>query len=130
MTKIVYNGTHWLEFNRFMRGMEIVSSFEPVSSPLIASEFDTEAGAQYMINEIEKGGIYDTSAFVIQDKDEVIKQQEAEKEQEAKALAKTAWDNTSTEKKSEMIKDILDAQGPDALKEWLDYVGDTTTEGE
>ena len=104
---------------------------EPVYSYKSASEFSSEESARDIINTVED---YDTTEFNIRDV-EVLENEAKEKaEQEAKDFIKQTWRNTSEERQKEILKDMLDEKGPDAVQEFLDSVKDDgnneSTEGE
>lgn len=137
MTKYVvqYKDEAFIKFDRITQGIgiksRIVTLVEPVYSYKSASEFSSEESARDIINTVED---YDTTEFNIRNVD--ILEQEAKEcaEQEAKDFMKQTWRNTSEERQKEILKDMLDAKGPEAVKEFLDSVQDDgnneSTEGE
>lgn len=124
MTYIVKNKDEYLLFDRYVRDMEIVSTVEATSSYHAATEFSTETMAKQMVKEVEKS--YDVTDFTVHDLEVVIEEEKVAKENERKAILKEAWNNTSNERKKEMLGKILEKEGPDGVKKWLDDVDDTS----
>lgn len=125
MTHIVKEKEYYIQFDRFVRDMSIVTTVERVSNIDNATEFDDENGARSLIKEAELNG-YDISNYTIHDKDrenELIKENA---EKEAREYIKKGWNNTSEEGKRKHLKHLLDDKGTDAVKEFLEYVEDTS----
>lgn len=137
MTKYVvqYKDEAFIKFDRITQGIgiksRIVTLVEPVYSYKSASEFSSEESARDIINTVED---YDTTEFNIRNVDILEQEAKERAEQEAKDFMKQTWRNTSEERQKEILKDMLDAKGPEAVKEFLDSVQDDgnneSTEGE
>lgn len=137
MTKYVvqYKDEAFIRFDRITQGIgiksRIVTLVEPVYSYKSASEFSSEESARDIINTVED---YDTTEFNIRNVDILEQEAKERAEQEAKDFMKQTWRNTSEERQKEILKDMLDAKGPEAVKEFLDSVQDDgnneSTEGE
>lgn len=137
MTKYVvqYKDEAFIKFDRITQGIgiksRIVTLVEPVYSYKSASEFSSEESARDIINTVED---YDTTEFNIRNVDILEQEAKERAEQEAKDFMKQTWRNTSEERQKEILKDMLDAKGPEAVKEFLDSVQDDgnneLTEGE
>lgn len=137
MTKYVvqYKDEAFIKFDRITQGIgiksRIVTLVEPVYSYKSASEFSSEESARDIINTVED---YDTTEFNIRNVDILEQEAKERAEQEAKDFIKQTWRNTSEERQKEILKDMLDAKGPEAVKEFLDSVQDDgnneSTEGE
>ena len=137
MTKYVvqYKDEAIIKFDRITQGIgiksRIVTLVEPVYSYKSASEFSSEESARDIINTVED---YDTTEFNIRNVDILEQEAKERAEQEAKDFMKQTWRNTSEERQKEILKDMLDAKGPEAVKEFLDSVQDDgnneSTEGE
>lgn len=137
MTKYVvqYKDEAFIKFDRITQGIgiksRIVTLVEPVYSYKSASEFSSEESARDIINTVED---YDTTEFNIRNVDILEQEAKEQAEQEAKDFMKQTWRNTSEERQKEILKDMLDAKGPEAVKEFLDSVQDDgnneSTEGE
>ena len=137
MTKYVvqYKDEAFIKFDRITQGIgiksRIVTLVEPVYSYKSASEFSSEESARDIINTVED---YDTTEFNIRNVDILEQEAKEHAEQEAKDFMKQTWRNTSEERQKEILKDMLDAKGPEAVKEFLDSVQDDgnneSTEGE
>ena len=137
MTKYVvqYKDEAFIKFDRITQGIgiksRIVTLIEPVYSYKSASEFSSEESARDIINTVED---YDTTEFNIRNVDILEQEAKERAEQEAKDFMKQTWRNTSEERQKEILKDMLDAKGPEAVKEFLDSVQDDgnneSTEGE
>ena len=137
MTKYVvqYKDEAFIKFDRIAQGIgiksRIVTLVEPVYSYKSASEFSSEESARDIINTVED---YDTTEFNIRNVDILEQEAKERAEQEAKDFMKQTWRNTSEERQKEILKDMLDAKGPEAVKEFLDSVQDDgnneSTEGE
>ena len=137
MTKYVvqYKDEAFIKFDRITQGIgiksRIVTLVEPVYSYKSASEISSEESARDIINTVED---YDTTEFNIRNVDILEQEAKERAEQEAKDFMKQTWRNTSEERQKEILKDMLDAKGPEAVKEFLDSVQDDgnneSTEGE
>ena len=137
MTKYVvqYKDEAFIKFDRITQGIgiksRIVTLVEPVYSYKSASEFSSEESARDIINTVED---YDTTEFNIRNVDILEQEAKERAEQEAKDFMKQTWRNTSEERQKEILKDMLDAKGPEAVKEFLDSIQDDgnneSTEGE
>lgn len=137
MTKYVvqYKDEAFIKFDRITQGIgiksRIVTLVEPVYSYKSASEFSSEESARDIINTVED---YDTTEFNIRNVDILEQEAKERAEQEAKDFMKQTWRNTSEERQKEILKGMLDAKGPEAVKEFLDSVQDDgnneSTEGE
>lgn len=128
MTFIVKDKDNWLTFDRFVRGMEIVTTVEPVSHYSVATEFDTTEGAEQMIK--EAGKIYDVSEYTVHNRNVVEQEYKEAKENEAREVLKEAWNNTPEDIKKKKIQELLNNKGPEAVKQWLEYVSDTSNKEE
>lgn len=128
MTYIVKNKKNWLDFDSFVDSdtLQIMVTCEPVGSPLSATEFFSESSAKLAIDGYERTG-GDISDFTIHDKEHVLKEMQEEAERKATELIKETWNNTSEEKKKEMLAKILEKDGTEGVVKWLEQMGETNT---
>lgn len=124
---IVKEDDHYLEFDRFVRDMEIITVCEPVASIEIATQFSSEFLAQRALKEVENNG-KDIGQCLVKDVDVERADIEQQRKEAEKARAKAAWENTSEEGRKKLLGHILEDGGEKAVKEWLEAVGDTTTD--
>lgn len=125
MSYIVKDNEFFYKFDRFVNDMSIVTSMEIVGSYHAATEFKSEATANMMLQEAEKAG-YNISQCKIYNKDDVEKEEKERAEKESRDIAINAWANTSEETKRKKLREILDNKGEEKMKEWLEYVEDTS----
>lgn len=126
MTYIVKNKNNWLDFDSFVDSdtLQIIVTCEPVGSPLSATEFFSESSAKLAIDGYERTG-GDVNEFTIHDKEQVLKEMQEEAERKATELIKETWQNTSEEKKKEMLAKILEKDGTEGVAKWLEQMGET-----
>lgn len=102
----------WLEIDRVVQGMDIVTTVEPVYNYKAATTFSSELSADKIIKQIESEGNYDTSGYTKENTDELDsldKQIQEEEEAEAKAEAEKIQEQfkeTVKEKLEELKKDL------------------------
>ena len=125
MSYIIKNDKYWLRFDRFVRGMDIVTTVEPVGSFLAATEFSSKNSAREIIKEADKSG-YDTKTYEIFDKEKTIKEHKEKAENEANEFIKDTWNNTSIKKRQQLIQEMYKQKGEKEVKEFLEKVGDST----
>ena len=118
----------YIQFDRFVRDIEIITTAEPVSSILSATEFETAESANELI-EAAKSFMDDyeleNSDLQVIDKDLSLNLQKEKAEQDEKENQIKAWANTSVNSKKEILQQQYD-QGAtiEDLKEFLDEVKD------
>lgn len=130
MSYVVKNNKNdtYIQFDRFVRDIEIITTAEPVSSILSATEFETAESANELI-EAAKSFMDDyeleNSDFQVIDKDLSLNLQKEKAEQDEKENQIKAWANTSVNSKKEILQQQYD-QGAtiEGLKEFLDEVKD------
>lgn len=130
MSYVVKNNKNdtYIQFDRFVRDIEIITTAEPVSSILSATEFETAESANELI-EAAKSFMDDyeleNSDFQVIDKDLSLNLQKEKAEQDEKENQIKAWANTSVNSKKEILQQQYD-QGAtiESLKEFLDEVKD------
>ena len=130
MSYVVKNNKNdtYIQFDRFVRDIEIITAAEPVSSILSATEFETAESANELI-EAAKSFMDDyeleNSDFQVIDKDLSLNLQKEKAEQDEKENQIKAWANTSVNSKKEILQQQYD-QGAtiESLKEFLDEVKD------
>lgn len=135
MTKYVvqYKDEAFIKFDRITQGIgiksRIVTLVEPVYSYKSASEFSSEESARDIINTVED---YDTTEFNIRNVDILEQEAKVQAEADAKEFIRQTWKNTSEERRKEILKEMLDEKGPDAVQEFLNDMQDNneSTEGE
>lgn len=125
MTYVVKQDKAYIKFDRFVRGMSIITTMEPVVNIIVATEFETENSAKSILKEADSCG-FDITKCVIHDRDEIDKQDQERAKAEALAIQKNAWENTSEKRKREMLREILDNNGQEAVDKFLKEVGDTS----
>ena len=130
MSYVVKNNKNdtYIQFDRFVRDIEIITTAEPVSSILSATEFETAESANELI-EAAKSFMDDyeleNSDLQVIDKDLSLNLQKEKAEQDEKENQIKAWANTSINSKKEILQQQYD-QGAtiESLKEFLDEVKD------
>lgn len=130
MSYVVKNNKNdtYIQFDRFVRDIEIITTAEPVSSILSATEFETAESANELI-EAAKSFMDDyeleNSDLQVIDKDLSLNLQKEKAEQDEKENQIKAWANTSVNSKKEILQQQYD-QGAtiEGLKEFLDEVKD------
>lgn len=130
MSYVVKNNKNdtYIQFDRFVRDIEIITTAEPVSSILSATEFETAESANELI-EAAKSFMDDyeleNSDLQVIDKDLSLNLQKEKAEQDEKENQIKAWANTSVNSKKEILQQQYD-QGAtiESLKEFLDEVKD------
>lgn len=130
MSYVVKNNKNdtYIQFDRFVRDIEIITAAEPVSSILSATEFETAESANELI-EAAKSFMDDyeleNSDLQVIDKDLSLNLQKEKAEQDEKENQIKAWANTSVNSKKEILQQQYD-QGAtiESLKEFLDEVKD------
>lgn len=130
MSYVVKNNKNdtYIQFDRFVRDIEIITTAEPVSSILSATEFETAESANELI-EAAKSFMDDyeleNSDLQVIDKDLSLNLQKEKAEQDEKENQIKAWANTSVNSKKEILQQQYD-QGAtiEDLKEFLDEVKD------
>lgn len=131
---VQYKDEAFIKFDRITQGVgiktRIVTTVEPVYSYKSATEFSSEESARDIINTVED---FDTTEFNIRNVDILEQEAKAQAEADAKEFIRQTWKNTSEERQKEILKDMLDEKGPEAVQEFLNSVKDDdneSTEGE
>lgn len=106
----------WLEIDRVVQGMDIVTTVEPVYNYKAATTFSSELSADKIVEQIKSEGNYDTSGYVkenTEELDNLDKQIQEEEEAEAKAEAEKIQEQfkESIKEKLEELKKDLAAKG-------------------
>lgn len=125
MSYIVKDDEFFYKFDRFVNDMSIATTMEIVGSYQAATEFRSESSANSILLEAQSCG-YDISKCKIYDKEKIEAEEKERAEKEAREFTTATWNNTSEEKKREMLREILEDKGEEKMKEWLEYVGDTS----
>ena len=106
----------WLEIDRVVQGMDIVTTVEPVYNYKAATTFSTELSADKIVEQIKSEGNYDTSGYVkenTEELDNLDKKIKEEEEAEAKAEAEKIQEQfkESIKEKLEELKKDLASKG-------------------
>ena len=130
MSYVVKNNKNdtYIQFDRFVRDIEIITTAEPVSSILSATEFETAESANELIKAAKSfmdDYELENSDLQVIDKDLSLNLQKEKAEQDEKENQIKAWANTSVNSKKEILQQQYD-QGVtiESLKEFLDEVKD------
>ena len=130
---VQYKDEAFIKFDRITQGVgiktRIVTTVEPVYSYKSATEFSSEESARDIINTVED---FDTTEFNIRDVAILEQEAEAQAKADAEEFIRQTWKNTSEERRKEILKEMLDEKGPDAVQEFLSSMQDNneSTEGE
>jgi hypothetical protein len=121
MTKVIKQKEKYLIFETFTRDLDVLTQVEQTSYITLATEFlDKEDAIEFI--RIAKTSGYDTSEYMIVDKD---KEQEAEKQAEENAKVtklKSSWDSMNEEGKRAFLSTINEED----RKEFLEKMEDTS----
>ena len=121
MTKVIKQKDKYLVFETFVRDLDIITQVEPTSYINLATEFmDVQDAADYV--RIARNSGYDTSDYVVVDKDEIAKQEKQAEEDAKNAKLKALWDSSNEEAKRALLSSIKE----DKREEFLVKVGDTS----
>lgn len=106
----------WLEIDRVVQGMDVITTVEPVYNYKAATQFSTELSADKIIEQIKSEGNYDVSGYTKENTaelDSLDKQIQEEEEAEVKATAEKLKEqfNESIKQKLEELKQDLAAKG-------------------
>lgn len=133
---IIKEANHYVQLERFVRDMEIITIYEPVASIQLASTFSSEAIAKSALKDLEDSG-YDPNVFTIKTEEQELKEIADKKEAEHKEALrkqieeiKPAWNNSSEEDRKDLLDKLNKIGGPDLVKEFLDEINKTSNEGE
>lgn len=122
------NTGNFLEFNRFVRDMDIVTETEQVCSIESASTFETQDSANQCIQEAQSFMDEDEVKelqWQILDKDVTNELTKEKAELEEKENKTKAWANTSTDVKQELLQEMFDTGSTiEMIEEFLDEVND------
>ena len=92
----------WLEIDRVVQGMDIVTTIEPVYNYKVATTFDTIDEADAILKQIESEGNYDIADYT---KENVEELQELEKKEKRDQIIE---DLKKAGKSEEEIQEIMD----------------------
>lgn len=106
MSYIIKDSLHnyWLEIDRVVQGVDIVTTIEPVYNYKVATKFDTAEDIDAIIKQIESEGNYDTEGFVKENTEELQVLEKKEKEEKIKEQLKK--EGKSEEEIQEIIKNV------------------------
>lgn len=121
MTKVIKQKDKYLVFETFVRDLDIIAQVEPTVYIHLATEFmDAHDAAEYV--RIARDSGYDTSDYVVVDKDEIAKQEKQAEEDKKDAKLKALWNSSNEEAKRALLSGIKE----DKRQEFLEKVGDTS----
>lgn len=121
MTKVIKQNDKYLTFETFVRDLDVLVQVEHTSYINLATEFmDVQDAAEYI--HIAKDSGYDTSNYVVVDKEQILKDEEDTKENEKNAKLKQLWDSSNEEGKRALLTSIKEEE----REEFLVRVGDTS----
>lgn len=121
MTKVIKQKDKYLVFETFVRDLDIIAQVEPTAYIHLATEFmDVHDAAEYV--RIARDSGYDTSDYVVVDKDEIAKQEKQAEEDKKDAKLKALWNSSNEEAKRALLSGIKE----DKRQEFLEKVGDTS----
>lgn len=92
----------WLEIDRVVQGMDIVTTIEPVYNYKVATTFDTIDEADAILKQIESEGNYDIADYTKENVEELQELEKKEKREEIIAELKKQG------KSEEEIQEIMD----------------------
>jgi hypothetical protein len=100
-----------LEENTFTR---------PCASIYKATKFSSVEEAKNEINKVKAQDLSDIEVVQIKD---IVAEQKAKADKESDEMIKNAWQNTSRAKQEEMLENLRNNKGEEAVQEWLDKYG-------
>lgn len=124
MTYVIQEDKHFVQIERYVHGMDVVTAIEPVQSHLSATEFDTKAEVTEMIDELKRLG-NDVSKLKAVNKQEYEKQLKEEAKraaEEAMKEMKNEWAETDEKERQDFIDQIKEKFGEEAATKWLDFM--------
>ena len=121
MTKVIKQKDKYLIFETFTRDLDVLTQVEPTSYINLATEFlDNDDAIEF--TRIAKTSGYDTSDYIIVDKDKQLEDEKKAEENAKNAVLKSKWDSLNEEGKRAMLTAIKE----DNRKEFLEAVEDTS----
>ena len=75
---------HWLEIDRVVRSMDIVTTIDPVYNYKLATAFNSVEEVNHILEQIKSEGNYDTSYFKTENTEEIELMARKEAEEQAK----------------------------------------------
>jgi len=131
MSYVVKHEKEYLTFDRhvgYNNGIPvIINTVEPVGNFRSATEFSNIEQAEKLIKEVTDAAAYNITGATVHDIETLMAEEKAEKEAKDREMVKVAWENTSEERKGEILKGILEKEGPAGVTKWLADVGDVTS---
>lgn len=119
MTKVIKQNDKYLTFETFVRDLDVLAQVEHTSYINLATEFiDIQDAAEYI--RIAKDSGYDTSDYVVVDKDQILKDEKDAKENEKNAKLKQMWNSSNEEGKRALLTSLKEED----REEFLVRVGD------
>ena len=105
MTKVIKQNDKYLTFETFVRDLDVLVQVEHTSYINLATEFvDVQDAAEYI--HIAKESGYDTSNYVVVDKEQILKDEKDAKENEKNAKLKQMWNSSNEEGKRALLTSI------------------------
>lgn len=120
MVNVIKENDSYLIFTPFTRDLDVLVQIEPTSYIKLATTFETEDSAKYYIDLANTSG-YDTSAYIIVDKDKIEADKKTAQENAETAKLKQFW-STLNELDKRLF--LYDMKSGTKVKEFLDKVED------
>lgn len=121
MTKVIKQKDKYLIFETFTRDLDVLTQVEQTSYINLATEFlDLNDAAEFI--RIAKTSGYDTSDYIVADKDKLLEDEKRAKENDRNEKLTSKWNNLNEESKRVM----LTAMDEDERKSFLTTVKDTS----
>lgn len=109
---------HYKIFNEYIDDakLQIYTYTRPTAQPARATQFDSEAEAQEAINNLSNEN---TSLYKPIQLNTINENEKKRVSEESDAIIRNAWSNTSEERKKEMLDNIRETKGEQAVQDWL-----------
>lgn len=117
---------HPLIIDSFVRDLSIITTAEPVQSTMSATQFETEEDAKVFINRLKESNSYDITACEIIDLEKAFNIEKGIDDERKRNEKANAWARTPEFKRRNILRKILKKDGDTGIKDWLDYVKDTS----
>lgn len=122
MPYIIKEEDHFLRMEDYVKRFDIYVSVERVGHIDLATEYSSKELAEEHINKAKNENGEDVSKMEVLDKEEYLKAEKEKAQHQSDAIIANGWDNTSEEKRREMIQDALDNGGSEALKKFFEHI--------
>lgn len=119
---VVRQNDHLLIFQCYINDMTLEENTftRPCASIYKATKFGSADEAKIEISKVKAQDLSDTEVVQIKD---IVAEQKAKADKESDEMIKNAWHNTSRAKQEEMLENLRNNRGEEAVQEWLNKYG-------